>query len=204
MENTEEPIATLEMCEYCFDVLHAHFEGRGPPVPRFPTGSQCPMFITWNTSTPNGLQLRGCIGTLSPIRLSSMTDYVHSSAFNDRRFEPISAREVASLHCSVSLLVQYEDASDAYDWEVGVHGILISFRVGSKKYSATYLPEVAREQGWNQSATLKSLVRKAGADPRTFTDEGLRAIHTTRYQSSKYALSYTEYMALKQQNAAHH
>lgn len=29
--------------------------------------------------------------------------------------------------------------------------------------SATYLPEVAQEQGWDQQAAVDSLIRKAGA-----------------------------------------
>jgi AMMECR1 domain-containing protein len=37
---------------------------------------------------------------------------------------------------------------DCHDWEVGKHGILISFTdKGGTNYSATYLPEVAHEQG---------------------------------------------------------
>ena len=71
------------------------------------------------------------------------------SAFQDRRFEPIAAREVPSLRCSVSLLVCYETAAHAFDWVVGTHGILIKFQdKKGKHYSATYLPEVASEQGW--------------------------------------------------------
>ena len=50
------------------------------------------------------------------------------SAFQDRRFEPIAAREVPSLRCSVSLLVCYETAAHAFDWVVGTHGILIKFQ----------------------------------------------------------------------------
>ena len=40
------------------------------------------------------------------------------------------------------------DAADFLDWEIGVHGIRIEFYTerGSKK-TATYLPEVPREQG---------------------------------------------------------
>ena len=40
------------------------------------------------------------------------------SAFRDRRFHPIAEHEVPRLKCSVSLLVNYEKASNAFDWEV--------------------------------------------------------------------------------------
>ncbi len=49
---------------------------------------------------------------------------------------------------SVSILCHFEDAADFLDWDIGVHGVRIEFYNdrGAKK-TATYLPEVAREQG---------------------------------------------------------
>ena len=48
----------------------------------------------------------------------------------------------------VSILCHFEDAADYLDWDIGVHGIRIEFYNdrGAKK-TATYLPEVAAEQG---------------------------------------------------------
>ena len=48
----------------------------------------------------------------------------------------------------MSILCHFEDAADYLDWEIGVHGIRIEFYTerGVKK-TATYLPEVAQEQG---------------------------------------------------------
>jgi len=86
------------------------------------------------------------------------------SAFKDSRFDPLREEELTSLDLGVSLLVNYEECSHAYgewnyyevsflylnrriDWEVGIHGILISFSDERKSYSATFLPEVASEQG---------------------------------------------------------
>lgn len=70
------------------------------------------------------------------------------SACKDSRFEAISMDEFSRLHCSVSLLMDFETADHYMDWEIGVHGIRIEFtsEKGSKK-AATYLPEVAVEQG---------------------------------------------------------
>jgi AMMECR1 domain-containing protein len=70
------------------------------------------------------------------------------SAFKDSRFSPITRDEFSKLHVSVSILRHFEDGSDYLDWEVGVHGIRIEFHneKGSKR-TATYLPEVAPEQG---------------------------------------------------------
>jgi hypothetical protein len=52
---------------------------------------------------------------------------------------------------SVSILCFFEDGEDYLDWEIGKHGIRIEFTSerGSKK-TATYLPEVASEQGWDK------------------------------------------------------
>ena len=41
-----------------------------------------------------------------------------SSAFHDSRFKPLVREEVPLLSCAVSLLVNYEDAANAFDWVV--------------------------------------------------------------------------------------
>ena len=72
--------------------------------------------------------------------------------------------ELPNLNCEVSLLVNFEEAKNPYDWEVGKHGIDIKFEDEEGEFhSATYLPEVAEEQGWDQKTTLKHLIRKAQA-----------------------------------------
>jgi hypothetical protein len=50
------------------------------------------------------------------------------------------------------------------DWELGTHGLRISFVYRSRRYGATYLPDVAVEQGWTKEETVESLMRKAGWD----------------------------------------
>jgi len=70
------------------------------------------------------------------------------SAFKDSRFNPITREELPRLHVSVSILRHFEDGVDYLDWEIGVHGIRIEFHneKGNKR-TATYLPDVATEQG---------------------------------------------------------
>lgn len=41
-----------------------------------------------------------------------------SSALKDSRFPPLTREELPKLSCSVSLLTNFEDASDYLDWEV--------------------------------------------------------------------------------------
>ncbi|CAN0326750.1 unnamed protein product, partial [Discosporangium mesarthrocarpum] len=117
-----------------------------PPPPPFPHPSG--LFVTWDTHNRGEESLRGCIGTLTPQPISCLTDYVYSSALHDRRFEPVDRSELPELSAAVSLLVKYEPARNWEDWEVGVHGIVINFNGESgTSYSATFLPEVAPEQG---------------------------------------------------------
>jgi AMMECR1 domain-containing protein len=82
------------------------------------------LFVTWhleNGSSDEDIELRGCIGTLSPTKLLNLKDYTIKSALKDRRFHPIGPDEFHKLHCSVSLLVDYEQAEHYEDWEVRLH-----------------------------------------------------------------------------------
>ena len=76
------------------------------------------MFVTLNKITRRGLELRGCIGCLSPIPLQSINDYVYKSAFEDTRFPPLREEELSNLDISFSVLTNFEPASDHLDWEV--------------------------------------------------------------------------------------
>jgi AMMECR1 domain-containing protein len=71
---------------------------------------------------------------------------------------------------------------------VGVHGIVLQH----SEYSATYLPEVAREQAWTKRETLQSLATKAGFN---LQDADLAFVKLTRYTSSKAKATYEEWIA---------
>ena len=153
-----------------------------------------PLFITWKERVLHAEEpiLRGCIGTLHPTSLSNLSHYVTQSALHDTRFPPIQMNDLPSLQCTVSFLVEYEVASHVSDWIIGTHGILIEFQHEHRKYSATYLPEVAYEQEWNQDEAIRSLIVKAGFR-KVVTVELLNEMKVTRYQSSKQTVTYAEY-----------
>ena len=117
------------------------------------------------------MRLRGCIGTFNAMHLhTGLREYATTryyfyikdnknikkyfkynniySAFKDSRFNPITLEELPRLHVSVSILRHFEDGADYLDWIIGVHGIRIEFHneKGNKR-TATYLPDVAIEQG---------------------------------------------------------
>uniref|UniRef100_UPI00358E3FAA nuclear protein AMMECR1-like isoform X3 n=1 Tax=Myxine glutinosa TaxID=7769 RepID=UPI00358E3FAA len=158
---------------------------------------QRPLFVTWKIGRDK--RLRGCIGTFSAMNLhSGLREYTLTSALKDSRFPAMTRDELPRLSCSVSLLTNFEDAGDFLDWEVGVHGIRIEFinEKGSKR-TATYLPEVAKEQGWDQIQTIDSLLRKGGYKA-PITCEFRKSIKLTRYRSEKVTVSYSEYLATRQ------
>lgn len=199
------------------------FRGRSAVPPEFvkdlPNPSiECPLFVTWDKTRPKAgfpanllgggnntgepvYELRGCIGSLSPKKLiTAIGDYALTSAFKDRRFQPITEAEIPDLRVAVSLLVQYEPCQNCFDWVVGTHGILIRFwsTKASREYSATYLPEVAQEQRWDQKTSVVALVRKSGYTGK-IDQELFDTIECTRYQSSKLRMTYDEFMRLKPQ-----
>ncbi|KAL1596015.1 hypothetical protein SLS59_008004 [Nothophoma quercina] len=155
-----------------------------------------PLFVTWNTLSRSGdKRLRGCIGTFEPLDLEEgLGSYALTSAFDDTRFSPITARELPTLQAAVTLLTNFEPTpnNDPLAWDIGTHGIRISFTYHGRRYGSTYLPDVAREQGWTKEEALVSLMRKAGWSGRKddWPKVGLKVI---RYQGKKVALGYKEW-----------
>ncbi|GLE05223.1 hypothetical protein PINS_up014223 [Pythium insidiosum] len=193
-------MASAAMVAYCFDTLRSHLHGEeDEPTPTFDVQQSYPLFVTWEIEHADGeRRLRGCIGTLAPTKLRNLREFTFKSALKDRRFDPIDAQELHKLHCSVSLLIDYEDAAHYEDWEIGVHGIIIDFVDDhGQHYSATYLPDVAKEQNWTRVETVVSLMRKAGFR-RSVSQSMLETIRLTRYKSSKHRLSFQEYLAFKE------
>lgn len=120
----------------------------------------------------------------------------HRSAFEDGRFTPLERHELVDIEVGVSLLVDFESARSPSDWVVGVHGVQIAFDVDGRTYSATYLPEVAAEQGWDHSTAIDSLVRKAGYRG-ALPVSARTAMRVTRYKSSKATLSYEQWVSAR-------
>ncbi|KVI09610.1 uncharacterized protein At2g38710-like [Cynara cardunculus var. scolymus] len=189
--------ANKEMVVYCFDTLVAHFNGEQAPPPAFDEG-QHPLFVTWKKVVNGGEpRLRGCIGTLEArCIINGFKDYALTSALRDRRFPPIQAKELPFLQCTVSILTNYEIAANYLDWEVGKHGIVIEFTDPdyNTKRNATYLPEVAAQEGWTKIEAINSLMRKAGYSG-AITDSVRKQIQLTRYQSTLYTMHYGDFVS---------
>ena len=227
-------MATIDHCLFCFETLDAELNSRTPlslaaiqtsyaeytsssPTKTKTDATQpgpSPLFVTWNTDAdadePGEYNLRGCIGTFEAQPLErGLATYALTAALDDTRFRPIAKRELPSLQVAVTLLTDFEPARDALDWDLGKHGLRISFAsaAGRQQYGATYLPDVAPEQGWTKEETVDSLMRKAGwqnpagrsrgaasaAQPPPWTQ--VASFKTVRYQGAKKSLPYAEYKA---------
>ncbi|KAJ2471082.1 AMME syndrome candidate protein 1 protein, partial [Coemansia sp. RSA 2320] len=189
-------MATKQHCAYCFDVLIAKLNGTTEPkhTQRFDDTQEYPLFVTWNKSVRGENRLRGCIGNFSAMRLESgLREYAMTSAFHDTRFRPIASSELTRLSCSVSLLTDFEETVDYLDWDIGTHGVWIEFcNERGRLQTATFLPEIAKDQEWTKIQTIDHLLRKGGYE-LTITQEMRRSVKLTRYQSQKAHLSYEEY-----------
>jgi uncharacterized protein (TIGR00296 family) len=158
--------------------------------------TESPLFVTWNKisgyhTTP---RLRGCIGTFESQPLAQgLASYSLTSALGDTRFNPVVLSELPKLEVAVTLLTDFETCADPMDWELGVHGLKVSFYYHHKRYGATYLPDVAVEQGWTKEETLLSLMRKAGWLGRRERWREVGDLKVVRYQGKKESVDYEEY-----------
>jgi uncharacterized protein (TIGR00296 family) len=188
----------VALAAYCFDVLDAYLSEPAratPSVPSSVPAQDACVFVSWHRKG----RLAGCKGvTAGPRPLGELLAYFAvDSASNDARFRPLRRRDFADLECGVSVLHSFEAARSVADWRVGTHGLTIEFRVGARRFHATYLPHVAPEQHWNVRQTIDSLIRKAGFDG-PIDDALLASIRATRYQADKCELSYDDYLKFKQ------
>jgi uncharacterized protein (TIGR00296 family) len=158
--------------------------------------TESPLFVTWNTVSGDSLHLRGCIGTFTPLPLSNaLSEYALTSAFEDHRFRPISLRELSSLSCNVTLLTDFEDCADPLDWEIGVHGIRVSFYHHHRRYGSTYLPDVCAEQGWSKEECVVSCMRKSGWTGKSSGGRwrDVADLKLVRYQGKREIVDYEEF-----------
>ncbi|KAJ8588789.1 alport syndrome [Rhizopogon salebrosus TDB-379] len=215
-----------EHCFHAFDALYCALTSSEPIPPTFPDAEYA-LFVTWNTrSSHSGRspRLRGCIGNFDAMPLrSGLAEYALTSAFKDSRFRKIERRELPSLECGISLLTDFEDASSYLDWTVGTHGIYISFPnpslyppssstpspLSSSAYlprfssrntlTATYLPDVIPDQGWDKVEAVESAMRKAGWSG-AITEDTFRTVKLRRYQSRKCMVGWDEFVQWRREN----
>ena len=115
------------------------------------------VFVTLNL---NG-NLRGCIGrfTSTSSLHSTIREMARSAAFYDPRFPALSKKEAPEIEIEVSVLSPLKRIQSIDEFKLGRDGIYMI-----KGYNhGTFLPQVAKETGWNTEEFLGHCARdKAG------------------------------------------
>lgn len=107
-------------------------------------------------------ELRGCIGHMmedEPLAKIVGTMAIQA-AFNDRRFNPLTADELKDVEIEISVLTPMKPVGGYSDIVVGRDGVFLT----KDGQSAVFLPQVATEQKWNREQMLDNLCHKAGLD----------------------------------------
>jgi len=113
------------------------------------------------TLKKNG-ELRGCIGQMTgdePL-IKIVGAMAIQAAFNDRRFQPLTADELKETEIEISVLTPLRRVSGFRDIVVGRDGVFLL----KEGRSAVFLPQVAPEQGWSRDEMLDHLCKKAGLE----------------------------------------
>ena len=108
-----------------------------------------------------GEKLRGCIGSFEADRplYQLVQQLAIASSTQDNRFLPVQPKELSDIHIEISVLTPMRKIKDINEIVLGKHGIYI--KEGFQ--SGTFLPQVARETGWNLEEFLGHCARdKAG------------------------------------------
>jgi AmmeMemoRadiSam system protein A len=154
--------------------LQRSLEGEAEPDPR-DIGIQLTPLLeqrrgTFVTLRRSG-ELRGCIGEIQAARplYRSVMGIAVSAATQDHRFDPVTRDELDLLDIHVSALTAPRPVDSWEEIELGRHGIVMQ----KEGRSATFLPQVAPEQGWDLETTLTRLCQKAGLEPDAWR-EGAR------------------------------
>ena len=104
------------------------------------------VFVTLNKKDGHTHSLRGCIGSLMPVRplIDDVIYNAQAAAFSDPRFEPLSPDELKDVRIEISLLsipekVNYSDIDDLKTKIIpGKHGVIL--QLSGRR--ATFLPQV--------------------------------------------------------------
>ena len=169
-------IARSSITSYVLDGKIPLFEAKVPALTE-----KRGVFVT---ITERGV-LRGCIGQHeSDTPLYQLTAQMAvAAACNDPRFPPVTTEEeLGEIKIKISVyLMPPTKITDISELEIGRDGIIIK-KGGA---SATYLPEVALEQGWDREETLSNLCLKAGLPPDAWQEGVELSIYRTQMLEEK-------------------
>ena len=151
------------LLELARSTLHSYLKDGREPEPDETAFSARPglvqklgVFVTLR----KGGDLRGCIGSIvgvEPLYRGVADNSVHA-AVDDPRFPPLTPGELAGVEIEISVMTPLRPLADYHDIRLGTDGVVI--RDGNAQ--AVFLPQVARETGWDLDDFLGNLCLKAG------------------------------------------
>ena len=98
-----------------------------------------------------------------------MVENTINSSSRDWRFRPVAQKEVSDIIIEISVLSKPKRIPGPDDFTVGKEGIIIR-----KGYAnALFLPQVAKEQGWNKTETFCHLCQKAGLSRNAWEEDNV-------------------------------
>lgn len=123
-----------------------------PAVTRRPQGAFVTLFKAG--------ELRGCIGHMTPDQplANTVQAMALAAAFEDPRFAPLEEGELKEVEIEISVLTPLAPVAGPEAIVVGRDGV----QIRKDGRTAVFLPQVAPEQGWDRTALLENLCRKAG------------------------------------------
>jgi AmmeMemoRadiSam system protein A len=115
-------------------------------------------------------QLRGCIGYIEAVKplLQTVREMAPAAAFQDPRFRPLQADELADLEIEISVLSPLKLIKSIDEIEVGRHGLYIVR--GPNR--GLLLPQVATQYHWDRQTFLGQTCNKAGLPVDAWKDPG--------------------------------
>ena len=122
------------------------------------------VFVTIYAKSESGVKkkLRGCIGTLAPIKENialEIIDNAISTAAHDHRFNPVSENELENLVYQVSLLNPPERINSTEDLDPEKYGVVVKSRDGK---TGLLLPDIEGVETPEHQITIAC--QKAGID----------------------------------------
>jgi AmmeMemoRadiSam system protein A len=140
-------------------------------------------FVTLRARRQDGsTELRGCIGCVDPVEpaLDSVVRNSRRAAFHDPRFPPLTAAELDGVHIHVSVLTTRVPVVGPEAIVPGRDGV----QLDAGLHRAVFLPEVARDQGWDTNTLLAQLARKAGLPDRAWRDGVLSTFRSESFDEA--------------------
>src|SRR3989339_907496 len=113
-------------------------------------------------------QLRGCIGYIDAVKplLQTVLEMAPAAAFQDPRFRPLQADELADLEIEISVLTPMRLVKSTDEINVGQHGLYIVKGLNR----GLLLPQVATQYHWDRQTFLEQTCNKAGLPPNAWKD----------------------------------